>query len=90
MLAGRTAPSGALLDRQPHRRRPQAQATAYPPFASANHILHIMTHESFMTTGNRGILVVRPGGHAMWVAVEVNVALWGMILCALQAAQQLG
>ena len=34
-----------------------------------------------------GILVARPGGHTMWVAVEVNVALWGMILCALQAAQ---
>jgi len=27
----------------------------------------------------------------MWVAVEVNVALWGMVLCcALQAAQLLG
>jgi hypothetical protein len=27
---------------------------------------------------------------AMWIAIEINCALWGMILCALQAAQQLG
>jgi hypothetical protein len=24
---------------------------------------------------------------SMWVALEVNIALWGMILCALQTAQ---
>jgi len=24
----------------------------------------------------------------MWVAIEVNVALWGMIFCAVQALQQ--
>lgn len=28
-------------------------------------------------------------GRAVWVAIEVNVALWGMIFCAMQAVQQL-
>jgi hypothetical protein len=27
------------------------------------------------------------GDATMWVALEVNVALWGMILCGLQTAQ---
>ncbi|MGB6954687.1 MAG: hypothetical protein WBE54_05535, partial [Bradyrhizobium sp.] len=58
------------------------------PLASANHILLTNVLEGFGMTRIRGSR--RSSGDAtMWVALEVNFALWGMILCAtVEAAER--
>jgi hypothetical protein len=72
-----------------HRRRLECIRT---PFASANHNLHIM---AVMLAGGGGRFrcrspLIETGDVTMRLALEVNFALWGMILCAaVQAAQQL-
>ena len=54
--------------------------------ALANHILPILDLEG---VGMTRIIEFRhsSGDGTMRVAIEVNVALWGMILCGLQTAQ---
>lgn len=54
-------------------------------FAFANHIFHTMTFKSWEAR----IGGFPSGDESMWVTFEVNVALWGMIFCALHAAEQL-
>jgi hypothetical protein len=51
-------------------------------FASANHTFRTITPEGFDGDENQQILVRSSGDATMWVAIEVNLALWGMILCA--------
>jgi hypothetical protein len=58
-------------------------------FASANHTFRTITLEGFGGDENQQNLVRSSGDATMWVAIEVNLALWGMILCAaVQAAER--
>ena len=51
-------------------------------FASANHTFRTIILEGFGGDENQQNLVRSSGDATMWIAIEVNLALWGMILCA--------